>query len=120
MTQSPRCLRSPSFFLPVATENAPIRPRFPALLANCTRRHHERPRPVPAAGREDRAVALVRLADHLAHGLEPPASDLGFCSELVDRPRLFASAGVEEATVRDAQGTLKSKLKDASALFDLA
>ena len=94
--------------------------RFPPLLTGSTRQHHEAPGQVRPVSREDRAVALVRLADMLAYRLEPPNSDLGYVSSLLDKREIRRHAGVSRSMIEANEEALRAEISDASVYFDLA
>lgn len=52
--------------------------RFPGILNRCFGHHHEQIPTRCVPGSQEHAVALVALADFLAHKLVPPTCDLGF------------------------------------------
>ena len=94
--------------------------RFPRTLVACFGEHHTVRVGDPAQQPEDRAVALVALADYLANTIEPSRSDLGFDPRLVDAVNLHAAAGIQIKDVEDRIAELREAIALASAYLDLA
>jgi len=93
--------------------------RFPGLLTRCFGHHHDEPRIGWEPGSVDHAVALVSLADHLAHKYEPASSDLGFDAHLVCGDSLHAAAGFMCQAVADAEDKIRAEIAKSSIYLDL-
>jgi HD-like signal output (HDOD) protein len=93
---------------------------FPDLLAICARRHHQAPAYDPKATRDDRSVALVALADYLAHQWEPANGDLGFDHRHVQVRDLQRAAGIDPGEIDANQEAVRLAVRRAGAFMDLA
>lgn len=93
---------------------------FPAILVLCARHHHDPPPAKQPTSRQDLAVALVSLADNLAHTWKPARGDLGFDARQVDSHQLYWAAGLEPGMIEANQETIRSAVKKAGAFLDLA
>ncbi len=93
--------------------------RFPEVLTRSCAEHHNPPHDVRADRGDDRAVALVALADYLANSIEPCRSDLGFDPELCDATGLHDAAGLTVAQVEESLPVMREHIARASAFLDL-
>lgn len=93
--------------------------RFPGLLNRCFGHHHETPREGEGLSEEDRAVALVALADYLAHDLVPSSCDLGFDPDSVKPEKLMKAAGVDSEALDSAREDLLAAVSKSSIYLDL-
>lgn len=82
---------------------------FPGRLVAAIGGHHDRE---PA----ERDLALVALADYLAHLLDPSASDLGFDAVLVDQDPLYVAAGLDRDDIEGRLDELRDAIAAASPL----
>jgi HD-like signal output (HDOD) protein len=93
---------------------------FPDLLTICARQHHQKTIPGLQVSREERCVALVSLADYLAHHWEPARGDLGFDHRHVDVRNLHRVAGIDSGEIEVNQEAIRSAVRKAGAFMDLA
>jgi len=93
---------------------------FPEMLVICARHHHDPPPPQKPTSRQDQAVALVSLADNLAHTWEPARSDLGFDAQQVESRQFYRTVGLEPSVIETNQENIRSALRMAGAFMDLA
>jgi len=93
--------------------------RFPSMLTRCFGHHHDLLGPPCVTGSEEHAVALVALADYLAHTLEPPACDLGFDRDSVNEEDLRAAAGLTGEDVAGEKAVLHDVVRQSSIYLDL-
>lgn len=93
--------------------------RFPGFLNRCFGHHHETPREREGLSEEDRAVALVALADCLAHDLVPASCDLGYDPDSVKPDKLMKAAGVDSVALESAREDLLAAVSKSSIYLDL-
>jgi HD-like signal output (HDOD) protein len=94
--------------------------RFPGMLTRSIGHHHEQIDTTCVRGSSDHAVALVALADHLAHTLVPAVTcDLGFDAGRVDWKLLIKAAGLTDDTVAAEHGAFKDAVRKSSIYLDL-
>jgi HD-like signal output (HDOD) protein len=93
--------------------------RFPGLLNRCFGHHHDSDGPTAAQTREDRALALVRLADYLAHTLTPSSCDLGFDEARTRPAQLRAEAGLTRKSLEEAREDILAAVVKSSIYLDL-
>lgn len=95
--------------------------RLPRFLVTCIGQHHLlHPAALETTTREERAVALVALADHLAHVWEPSSSDLGADPSLQQRDGLHAAAGVPTDLVEENLASIRESIGVATVFVNLA
>lgn len=85
---------------------------FPPELLAAIGGHHE-----PAGAGP--LVTVVALADHVAHRLQPSASDLGYDAAHVDSAALHRLADLDEATTEAASDVLVAAIESLSPLTSL-
>ena len=93
--------------------------RFPGMLTRCFGHHHDKPPKDCAPGSDGHAVALVALADFLAHTLIPSVSDLGFDPRSVELGDLCVAAGLTEDEVIDEYQALQEAVRQSTIYLDL-
>jgi HD-like signal output (HDOD) protein len=93
--------------------------RFPGLLTLCFGHHHDEPQPDCQPGTESHAVALVALADYLAHTLVPTPSDLGFDPGEVDLEALCEAVGLEKQAVETGLPTFQEAVRKSTIFLDI-
>lgn len=93
--------------------------RFPGLLTRCFGHHHDDTFPDDSSSEENTALALVGMADHLAHQLVPPTCDLGFDSRHSDLSKLAAAAGISLEIVEAAHEDLLAEVAKSSTYLNL-
>lgn len=94
--------------------------RFPSALTQSARRHHDRFDGDGSSSREDRTVALVSLANHLAHNLDRPASDLGHDGSFASLFTLHSATGITEMDLDERLPVIQDAIGKASAYLELA
>ena len=93
--------------------------RFPGMLTRCFGHHHDQPQTDCVPGSEGQAVALVALADFLAHTLVPSVGDLGFDSRSANLGDLCEAAGLAEDTVIAEFMSLQDAVGKSTIYLDL-
>jgi HD-like signal output (HDOD) protein len=93
--------------------------RFPGLLTRCFGHHHDEPCVEIGLSDGPHALAVVALADYLAHTLVPPSCDLGFDASLVDPAKLMSAAGLSLEEVEGARESLLAAVCKSSIYLDL-
>ena len=93
--------------------------RFPGMLTRCFGHHHDQLSTSCVTGSEEHAVALVALADYLAHTLVPATCDLGFDRGSVSEDDLHAAAGLTVEAVTSEHTALKDAVSRSSIYLDL-
>ncbi len=93
--------------------------RFPGMLTRCFGHHHDKPPKDCVPGSDGHAVALVALADFLAHTLIPSVGDLGFDPRSVELGDLCGAAGLSEEEVIDEYKPLLEAFRQSTIYLDL-
>jgi putative nucleotidyltransferase with HDIG domain len=93
--------------------------RFPRVLRAVARGHHGAVGAADGDARLDRRIALVALADHLAHVLEPLGSDLGQDPDLVDPDPLLRSCDLDWDGVLARERDIRDQLARSRAFLDI-
>jgi len=94
--------------------------RFPGILTRCMGHHHDQVDSPCVSGSPEHAVALVALADYLAHTLAPAATcDLGFDAGSVDWDGLVHAIGLTPDTVAGEHDALKDAVCKSAIYLDL-
>ncbi len=93
--------------------------RFPGLLTRCFGHHHDQPQAMNEPGSEGHAVALVALADFLAHTLCPSPGDLGFDPRSANLADLCSAAGLSEDTVIAENPAMLDAVRKCTIYLDL-
>jgi putative nucleotidyltransferase with HDIG domain len=93
--------------------------RFPGTLTRCFGRHHDVSPTECIPGSEGQAVALVGLADSLAHNLVPASSDLGFDPGQSDLEDLCTAAGISCQKVIEEYPTFLNAVQKSTIYLDL-
>jgi HD-like signal output (HDOD) protein len=93
--------------------------RFPGMLTRCFGRHHEPITGPVDPGSLDHALAIVALADNLAHNLVPYSCDLGFDPGEVNVADLIDAAGLTAETIADQQEAFRDDVVKSSIYLDL-
>ena len=93
--------------------------RFPGMLTRCFGHHHDIPSGRSVPGSEEHAVALVALADYLAHTLVPATCDLGFDAVSVNRENLHTAAGLTAEEVTAQNTVFQDAVTQSASFLDL-
>jgi HD-like signal output (HDOD) protein len=93
--------------------------RFPGMLTRCFGHHHDTPSGPSVPGSEEHAVALVALADYLAHTLCPATCDLGFDPVSVNRENLHTAAGLTAEEVTAENTVFQDAVTQSASFLDL-
>ena len=93
---------------------------FPRRMVDVFGAHHGRGQgEEPAGPREEKATAIVALADYLANTMEPPHSDLGFDPRIVSVAGLHLAAGLTVDKVEEELTALRDAINLSMAYLDL-
>ncbi len=93
--------------------------RFPGMLTRCFGHHHDILSTPCVPDSEEHAVALVALADYLAHTLVPATCDLGFDSGTVNRETLHSAAGLKIDAVTTQYTVFQEAVTQSASFLDL-
>ncbi len=93
--------------------------RFPGMLTRCLGHHHDLLAKPCATGSEEHGVALVALADYLAHTLVPPQCDLGFDPDSFKVEDLLVALGLTIEDVAGQEDILKKVVSQSSIYLDI-
>ena len=89
------------------------------MLTRCFGHHHDKVETSCVSGSQEHAVALVALADHLAHSLVPDTCDLGYDVDTVDLNGLINASGLTPETVTAENEAFKAAVRKSSIYLDL-
>lgn len=92
--------------------------RFPGILTHCCGYHHETIGGSCEPGSLDQAVALVALADNLAHSLVPSGCDLGFDAGKSDTEALITAAALAPEVVAYGHDAMAEAVGMSSIYLD--
>lgn len=93
--------------------------RFPGMLNRCFGHHHDLISSPCDTGSPDHAVALVALADFLAHTLVPAACDLGFDSAEMKGADLVTPTGLTGDQVAAGHQVFQEAVRKSAIYLDL-
>ncbi|MEN8005411.1 MAG: HDOD domain-containing protein [Candidatus Krumholzibacteriota bacterium] len=93
--------------------------RFPGILTRCMGHHHNQGQSSSRSNSQGHAVALVALADFLAHTLFPAIGDLGYDPDAANLGDLCAGAGLTEAIVVPEYASMQDVVRKSTIYLDL-
>ena len=93
--------------------------RFPGMLTRSFGHHHDKFSEPCTPGSEEHAVALVALADYLAHTLVPAHCDLGFDPGEFNVEDLHMASGLNMEQITDQENDLREIVSQSSIYLDI-
>ncbi len=93
--------------------------RFPGLLVEAARRHHDRFSGPSPDERIERMVRLTALAERLAYRVDPPACDLGFDAGGAETGLLLLALDLPPGTADEELLVLRDELARARAYLEI-
>ena len=93
--------------------------RFPGMLTRSFGHHHDKISGPCKPGSEEHAVALVALADYLAHTIAPAKCDLGFDPETLNVESLHLALGLTMDEIADQEDVIRDVVNQSSIYLDI-